>query len=134
MMAQKRYPVPGFSLAAGSGRMKGTPMNFNYDHDRFVHKNRSIAQGYSVDNRDKTLEDKGFSRFEHKSDASCFNCKTKSKCPEFRAKRSGGSTGAVSFGGDEKFLCDRYLPSLADSKSMSGKQIKALMKNFKRVN
>jgi hypothetical protein len=107
-------------------------MNYNYDHDRFVHKNRSIAQGYSVDKKDASLEDKGFSRVERQADASCFNCKMKSKCPEFRAKRSGGTSGAVSFGGDEKFICLRYIPAPVENRSMSQKQIKSLLKQAKR--
>ena len=107
-------------------------MNYDVDHERFANKQRSIARAYEVDNKDAQMERKGFSRVQRQQDASCFNCKLKGKCTEFRAKRSGGSTGAVSFGGDEKFICARYVPAPAEAKSMSNKQIKSLMKNVKR--
>ncbi len=107
-------------------------MNYNYDHDRFVNKNRSIAGGYNIDKHDRAMERKGFSRQERQEDASCFNCKLKNKCAEFRSKRSGGSRGAVSFDGSEQFFCDRYIPAPAANKSMSDKQIKSMLKNFKK--
>ena len=40
--------------------------------------------------------------------------------------------GAVSFSGNEEFICDRYIPAPADKKTMSDKQIKSLLKNFKK--
>lgn len=107
-------------------------MNYNYDHERFVNKNRSIASGYNVDRNDADLERKGYSRLHRKGDASCFQCKLKSKCSEFRAKRSGGSAGVVSFGGDENFICDRFIPAPAENKAMSQKKIKSLLKNVKK--
>jgi hypothetical protein len=107
-------------------------MNFSYDHDRFVSKNRAIAASYGMEKKDASLEKKGFSRLERQNDASCFNCKAKAKCAEFRAKRSGGSAGAVSFGGGEQMICERYAPAPSDSRSMSDKQIKSLLKNVKK--
>ncbi len=107
-------------------------MNYDHDHDRYVSKNRSMASGYYVDKHDREMERKGFSHQQRQEDASCFNCKFKSKCSEFRAKRTGGSTGAASFGGDEKFICKRYEPAPTKKQSMSDRQIKSLLKNTKR--
>jgi hypothetical protein len=56
----------------------------------------------------------------------------KQGCSEFKAQRSGRATGVVSFGGDEKFVCDRHVPAPAQARSMSDKQIKALLKNIKK--
>ncbi len=107
-------------------------MNFDHDHDRFVNKNRSIANGYELDRQDRSMEKKGFSRSERNEEASCFNCKLRGKCPEFRAKRTGGSSGVVSFGGGETFICKRYTPAPAENKAMSQKKVKSLLKNAKR--
>lgn len=107
-------------------------MNYNYDHERFVSKNKSIASGYNIDKHDKDLEKKGFSRQKRQEDASCFNCKLKAKCTEFRKKRTGGSLGVASFDGKEKFLCERYIPAPIQKKSMSDRQIKSLLKNIKK--
>jgi len=107
-------------------------MNFAYDHEKFVNKNKSIAGSYDMEKHDRAMEKKGFSRHTRQEDASCFNCKMKNKCAEFRLKRSGGSRGAVSFDGSEKFICDRYIPAPATNKSMSDKQIKSMLKNFKK--
>lgn len=107
-------------------------MNYDYDHERFVSKNRKIAQGYSIDSNDRKLEKKGYEHQQRQAEASCFNCKLKKKCSEFRKKRTGGMQGAASFSGDEKFICERYTPEPAQNKTMSDKQIKSLLKNFKK--
>ncbi len=107
-------------------------MNYDYDHDHFVNKNKSIASGYNIDKKDKDLEKKGFSRNQRQEDASCFNCKLKAKCSEFRKKRTGGSLGVASFDGKDNFLCDRYIPVPTKKKSMSDRQIKSLLKNIKK--
>jgi len=91
-----------------------------------------IASGYNIDKHDRDMEKKRFSRYDRQKDASCFNCKLKKKCAEFRKKRSGGSMGVVSFDGKEKFICDRYTPEPAGKKAMSDKQIKSLLKNIKK--
>jgi hypothetical protein len=102
------------------------------DHDQIVEKNRATARVYETDTRDKELEAKGYNRQQRQQEASCFNCKMKQKCPEFRSKRTGGTAGVVSFGGDYKFICGRYAPAPTESRSMSDKQVKSLLKNFKR--
>lgn len=107
-------------------------MNFNFDHEKFVNKNRAIASGYIIDRHDREMEKKGFSHHQRQVDASCFNCKLKKKCAEFRTKRSGGSIGVASFDGSERFICDRYIPAPPTNKSMSDRQIKSLLKNIKK--
>jgi hypothetical protein len=102
------------------------------DHDQIVEKNRAIAHSYETDSRDKALEKKGYDYQTRQREASCFNCKMKSKCPQFRAKRTGGTTGVVSFGGETKFICDRFVPAPAQSQTMSDKQVKSLLKLAKR--
>jgi hypothetical protein len=102
------------------------------DHDQVAEKNRATARSYEADTRDKALEAKGYNFQQRQQEASCFNCKMKQKCPEFRSKRTGGTSGVVSFGGDYKFICSRYAPAPTESKSMSDKQVKSLLKNFKR--
>ena len=107
-------------------------MNRSIDHERFVEKNRSTASSQELDDKDKAMEKRGYSYLKRQQEASCFNCKMKQKCPEFRSKKSGGSAGVVSFGGGESFLCGRYAPAAVESRSMSDKQIKSLLKNAKR--
>jgi hypothetical protein len=107
-------------------------MSFTYDHEKFVAKNRSLASAQEREQRDQILEKKGYSHLKSDKKGSCFNCKQKQHCSEFRAKRSGGASGVVSFGGDENFICDRYTPAQAQAKSMSDKQIKSLLKNVKK--
>jgi len=107
-------------------------MSFDYDHERFAAKNKSLAAAEEMNKRDSQLEKKGFSRLKRDQEGTCFNCKMKQGCSEFRAKKSGGSAGVVSFGGDETFLCSRYIPAPSSDKSMSDKQIKSLLKNIKK--
>jgi hypothetical protein len=78
------------------------------------------------------LEKKGYSRIRENEEGSCFKCKMKQSCSEFRAKRTGGSSGVVSFGGSQSFVCDKFVPASSSSKSMSDKQIKSLLKNARR--
>jgi hypothetical protein len=105
-------------------------MNRNIDHDHFVAKNRSLAIAEEIKQRDEAFEKKGSTVT--RDNRSCFNCKMKQGCSEFKAQRSGRATGVVSFGGDEKFVCDRHVPAPAQARSMSDKQIKALLKNIKK--
>jgi hypothetical protein len=118
-----------FRRFAGLGE---TSMKRFVDHDLIVEKNRAIAHSYESDARDKALEGKGFNLQQRQQEASCFNCKMKQKCPQFRAKRTGGTLGVVSFGGDQKFICDRYTPNPSPTQAMSNKQVKSLLKIAKR--
>ncbi|MCU0608706.1 MAG: hypothetical protein MUF22_02930 [Chitinispirillaceae bacterium] len=97
------------------------------DHDHFVAKNKSLAMAEDVNRRDDEKNKKaGEPRPEKRT---CFNCKMKTGCSEFKARRTGRATGVVSFGGDESFVCDRHVPAPAQNRGMSAPQIKALMKN-----
>lgn len=107
-------------------------MSFSYDHDRFVAKNRALASAERLKQKDEQLEKKGYSYLQRDKEASCFNCKMKSTCSTFRGKRSGGAAGVVSFGGEQSFVCDRFIPAPAQEKNMSTKQIKSLLKNAKK--
>jgi hypothetical protein len=107
-------------------------MSFAYDHERFVAKNKSLASAEDIKRRDDLLEKKGFDYLKRQEKTSCFNCKMKTGCSEFKARRSGGAKGVVSFGGDESFLCDKYVPAPTREKSLSDKQIKSLLKNAKK--
>ena len=105
-------------------------MNRNIDHDHFVAKNRALAVAEDIKRRDEEYGKKGAAT--KRQTGSCFNCKMKQGCSEFKARRSGRSTGVVSFGGDETFICDRYSPAQTQNRSMSDKQIKALLKNIQK--
>jgi hypothetical protein len=107
-------------------------MAFSFDHDRFANKNKSLARAYNVERKDSSLERKGYSRLNREGEASCFNCKLKNKCIEYRNRTRGGSSGAVSFGGSERMICDRYQPAPSDRRGMTNKQVKSLLKNVKR--
>jgi hypothetical protein len=105
-------------------------INRNIDHDRFVAKNRSLASAEEIKERDEEIAKKGSAAQQDRR--SCFNCKMKQGCSEFKARRSGRATGVVSFGGDEKFVCDRHVPAPAQNRAMSDKQIKSLLKNIRQ--
>jgi hypothetical protein len=105
-------------------------MHRTIDHDRFVAKNRALAGAEDIKRRDEEYDSKGASP-KRKESGSCFTCKTKQSCSEFKARRSGRSTGVVSFGGEDDFVCSRYVPAPARSRSMSDKQIKTLLKNIR---
>jgi hypothetical protein len=106
-------------------------MNRNIDHEHFVAKNRALAVGEDFKRRDEEYGKKQGTP-KNQSSGSCFNCKTKQVCSEFKARRSGRSTGVVSFGGDERFVCERYTPAPSQNRTMSSKQIKSLLKNIRK--
>ena len=107
-------------------------MDYSINHERFVAKNRSLAKALEINQKDESLSKKGYDYQQRQQEASCFNCKMKQKCPQFQTKRSGGSVGVVSFGGGETFLCGRFVPAPAESRKMSDKKVKSLLKNAKR--
>jgi len=102
------------------------------DHDRFVAKNRSLAAAEEIGRRDEAMEKKGYSYLREQKDSSCFNCRMKKTCREFNARSRGGTSGVVSFGGDEHLICDKYEPAEKQTKSMSDRQVKSLLKNIKK--
>jgi hypothetical protein len=105
---------------------------FNREHEHYVLKNRLLAAADDMGRQERQAEKKGVSTLERRK--SCFSCKLKKTCTQFRAKRSGGTSGVVSFGGnDQAWACERYEPAPVQDRGMSQKQIKSLMKNFKRA-
>jgi hypothetical protein len=107
-------------------------MNRSIDHDRFVEKNRSIAKSQEYTAKDEGRGKKGDGGAPREREPSCYTCKMKRKCPEFRSKQTGGTSGVVSFGGEEKFVCNRYAKAEVENRTMSNKQIKSLLKNTMR--
>ncbi len=113
-------------------------MNLFENHDRFVRQNAVAAQGYDVKCKDDKLEKQGASHLRQGREASCFSCKSKSKCKTFEKMRTGGTTGAVSYGGDssggQQFLCEKYELMKTKDTAPDNRQIKALLKNAMRGN
>ncbi len=106
---------------------------FNRDHDHYVLKNRMLAAAEERAQKERQGDAKSTAAPRPRQ-KSCFTCKFKKTCTQFRAKRSGGAKGVVSFGGaDEAWACDRYEPAPVQNRGMNNKQIKSLMKSFKRA-
>lgn len=106
-------------------------MNYNYDHERFLQKNKMLAQGYSEDERDKFLKKHGIDNYSNE-EPSCFNCKLRTRCAKFNQMRSGGALKVATVGGDTKFICDNYTPEQKKKTKPDDKKIKSLMRNFKK--
>lgn len=108
-------------------------MLFNHDHDHYVAKNRSLSAGTDLIGRKGTDEKKG-PAVSRPTRETCFNCKDKKSCQEFRARRGGRGTGVVSVGGSlDDLRCDKYTRAPEENRGMSTKQIKTLMRNFNRT-
>lgn len=110
-------------------------MNLFENHERFVRQNIVAAQGYDVKRKDDKLEQKGASHLRQGREASCFSCKSKSKCKTFEKMRTGGTAGTVSYGGDAsggQFLCGKYEMMKSKDIAPDDRQIKALLKNAMR--
>ena len=105
---------------------------FSHDHDHYVAKNRALASWSENDARNRKFAEKENASQERKP--SCFNCKLRRKCTAFKGKRVGSTSGVVSFGGGpESSLCDKFVAEPAESRQMNDRQIKSLMKNFRRA-
>ena len=100
------------------------------DHERFLLKNKSMAKGYSMSGMQDKLEKKLGDDPSKPRTMSCFNCRKKNKCTEFKSKSSGGASGVVSIGPDTTFLCDKYQPFQisAKEKPLTKKQVNNIMK------
>ncbi|MBL8027043.1 MAG: hypothetical protein JNL74_11565 [Fibrobacteres bacterium] len=99
------------------------------DHDRFTAKNRMLAQSYEILNTEGKVKDRLGGKQTSDKPMSCFNCKKKLKCLEFKRKSSGGTDGAISIDTNTTFICDKYDPIPdKDVKVMSGKDVKNAMK------
>ncbi|OGJ90878.1 MAG: hypothetical protein A2268_09550 [Candidatus Raymondbacteria bacterium RifOxyA12_full_50_37] len=104
------------------------------DHDRFLSKNNALARGYALAGTQDKLQKKFGAEADVPQSMSCFNCKKKHKCLEFKAKSTGGSAGAVSISSDMSFICDRYepVPISKKEKSLSSQEVKSIMKAAKK--
>jgi hypothetical protein len=100
------------------------------EHERFMNKNKKLAQAYETSRiQDKVNETAGETRSEARP-VSCFNCKKKNRCIEFKQKSTGGSSGVISIDTSTSFLCASYdpMPPPKQDKGLSGKQVKSIMK------
>jgi len=99
------------------------------DHERFMNKNRKLAQGYETSRLQEKVAETA-APGETTRPVSCFNCKKKHKCIEFKQKSTGGSNGVVSIDTSTNFLCNNYspMPPPKHDKGLSGKQVKSIMK------
>jgi hypothetical protein len=105
---------------------------FSRDHEHYVLKNRMLAAAEQQGPRDRKGERTALAPRER--DKTCFNCKLKKTCTQFRGKRSGGATGVVSFGGTDDFLaCVRWEQAPVVNRGMSKQEIKSLMRGFMRA-
>jgi hypothetical protein len=108
-------------------------MIFNHDHDRYVAKNRAMSSGTDLLGRRGTEAPKA-AAVARPPRESCFNCKDKKSCQEFRSRRGGRGTGVVSVGGSiDDLKCAKYQFAAEERRGMSTKQIKSLMRNFNRT-
>jgi hypothetical protein len=108
-------------------------MLFNHDHERYVAKNRALSSGTDLLGRRGT-DQKRATDTARPPRESCFNCKERKSCQEFRSRRGGRGTGVVSVGGSiEDMKCAKYQFSAEEKRGMSSKQIKSLMRNFNRT-
>ena len=102
------------------------------DHDRWKKKNDMLAVGIADRVNEKIIEEKKKQYGEEilERPNSCYTCKKKNKCIDFMHKTTGGTAGAVSVGGDETYLCDKYnpMPIQNKNKNVSKGQINNLMK------
>ena len=100
------------------------------DHQRFLRKNAMLARGVTDSN--KRAEEKPTNEIEKKAD-SCYNCRKKSRCVEFKNLTTGGSAGAVSIDASVKFVCDRFdaMPIQKKNLRMTTGAISNLLKRAK---
>jgi hypothetical protein len=100
------------------------------DFERFLAKNASMARGYEIAKGGKKEGEAVEDRKSGKK-KSCFNCRLKSKCNDFRKMRTGGLGGSVSIGDDSMFICDKWQPFdvTKKEKPLSQKQVKNMLKS-----
>ena len=95
----------------------------NAEHERFLAKNRSLALATEL--LDNPKQKKEWVR-----EKTCFNCTLKKSCTKFR-KSTIAINGVASVGGERTQVCEKHM--LEQNNGMNQKQIKNLMKNFKRI-
>lgn len=92
-----------------------------------------LAQGYETAETEGRIKAKHGESIPTERQMSCFNCKKKNRCLEFKSKSTGGSNGAVSIDSHTTFLCDKYdpIPVQKNERSLNNNQIKSMMKAAK---
>lgn len=103
------------------------------EHDRFVRKNQMMADTYTSERTKKGLDKKYEDRKDTPREKTCYNCKKKNRCSEFREKTRGVG-GSVSIGNDTIFLCDNYIPVPEKKKdqNISKKEVNSMLKAAKK--
>ncbi len=100
------------------------------DFDRYLAKNTRMARGYEI--ADNLKKDKGDAQVATVTiRKTCFNCKSRNSCNDFRIKRTGGTGGSVSIGDDSDFVCVKWQPFEvhAKQKPLTQRQVNNMMKN-----
>ncbi|MFP4522859.1 MAG: hypothetical protein ACLFQK_12005 [Fibrobacterota bacterium] len=102
------------------------------EHERFLRKNEMLAKDYAIDDLDRkaaaNAKKKGLQSDDRK-EKSCYTCKRRNRCQEFRMKTTGGSRGSVSIGSETIYFCEKYLPEPPKQKEMSENAKKNLLKS-----
>jgi hypothetical protein len=102
------------------------------DHQRWLRKTNMQAVGFEDRNFKKKLEEK-FGKELSERPHSCYTCKKKMRCMEFKTITTGGTAGAVSIDASVKFLCEKYdaLPIQKKNLALSSGQVSNLLKRAK---
>ena len=98
--------------------------------DRFMRKNAEMAMAFEDSKRKEKVVLRSQSGANAKEEAaSCYNCKTRNKCDTFRKWRTGGTSGVVTVGADQKYICPKYVEDPVDkAKGMDQKSVKSMLK------
>ena len=106
----------------------------DFTGDRFIDKNLSLAKAYQKDPRDnKTVVRKEVGGEAKEEAQSCWNCKTKNRCDNFRKWRTGGITGVVSVGEDKQFWCSKWIEDPVNKlNAVSDKAVKSMMRSMRK--
>lgn len=101
-----------------------------YSGDRFIDKNKSLADAYAKDAlKGRTVIKKDLGGAAKEEAQTCWNCKVRAKCDTFRKWRTGGIAGVVSVGEDKQFWCAKWTEDpVTKVTSMSTQQVRSMMR------
>lgn len=102
----------------------------DFSGDRFIEKNLSLGKAYQQDAaKGRTVVRKDLGGAAKEEAQSCWNCKVRNKCDQFRKWRTGGTAGVVSVGQDEQFWCTKWIQDpVGKVNSVSDKDVKSMLK------
>jgi len=102
------------------------------DHQRWLRKTNMQAQGFADRDNTQKLEKK-FGKEIIERPNSCYTCRKKNRCLEFKSKTTGGEAGAVSIDASVQFLCDKFdpMPIQKKNQQLSQNAINGLLKRAK---